>query len=542
MTVATSTDPVHQGSAPGTLWTVTNTAEALPGVLTPLAWTFWNEPCERGMRRAFSRLGVIPKSQVGFAPTPDERFSAAFCGRYAANVEALRVMADAMPGTSANAMEEQLLGTVRPGVANRPRRGRYPIVAMSLPRAARRLPKQLAALRAETDAWWRSSVAEAAAADASQCRALLAEAMGRFEAVMDPHAVGTMLCQALYEQVTKLATKAGRPELAGELVTGGEVEEAVVVADLWDVAHDRLSMTAFLDRHGYHGPNEGQVSSRSWREDAAPLDGQVAGLRALGPDASPAVVAERRARAREAAQAALLDALPTVRRRPARFVLRLARRYVPLREVGKAAFLQCIDVGRAASHRLGELMVADGTLADPGDVALLTAGELVDGTRGVDVRSLVEQRRREREHHLSVRLPDSWTGEPEPVPVADAGVAVEGEELEGLGVSPGVYEGTVRVVHDAADPNLEPGEVLVCETTDPSWASLMFVAGALVIDIGGAVSHGAIVARELGVPCVIGTRRACGWLHTGDVVRVDGNTGRVARLKAVRSAEANLAG
>ncbi|MEY2477490.1 MAG: rifampicin phosphotransferase, partial [Actinomycetota bacterium] len=357
-------DPLHQGSAPGTLWTVTNTAEALPGVLTPLAWTFWNEPCEMGMRRAFHRLGVIPASGVRFGVTPDERFSAAFCGRYAANVEALRVMADAMPGTSANAMEEQLLGTVREGVVNRPRRGRYPVVAVSLPRAARRLPGQLAALRADTDAWWRASVREIATADAARCRALLGEAMTRFEAVMEPHAVATMLCQALYEQVTKLAEKAGRPELAGELVTGGDVEEAALVADLWDVAQGTLTLDAFLDRHGYHGTNEGQVSSRSWREDPTPLRGQLDGLRSLGADASPAATAERRAVARGAAQAALLAALPVVRRRPARLVLRLARRYVPLREVGMAAFLQCIVVGRAASRRLGELLAADGTLAD----------------------------------------------------------------------------------------------------------------------------------------------------------------------------------
>ena len=529
--ITTGTDPVHQGSAPDTLWTVTNTAEALPGVLTPLAWTFWNEPCELGMRRAFNRLGVIPKSLVRFAPTPDERFSAAFCGRYAANVEALRFMADAMPGTSANAMEEQLLGTVRPGVSNRPRRGRYPVVAVSMPRTARKLPKQLATLRASTDTWWRSSVAELATADAARCRGLLAEAMARFQEVMDPHAVATMLCQALYEQVTKLAEKAGRPELAGELVTGGDVEEAAVVADLWAVANEQLSMAAFLDRHGYHGPNEGQVSSRSWREDPSPLDGQLAGLRALGPDASPALSAERRAAASLAAQAALLDALPAMRRRPARLVLRLARRYVPLREVGKTAFLQCIDVGRGAAHRLGELLAADGTLADADDIALLTTEEVLRGAVPTDVRSLVEQRRVERDHYLSVRLPDSWTGEPSPIPSTDAGVQVEGDELEGLGVSPGVYEGTVRVVRDPYDPTLEPGEVLVCETTDPSWASLMFVSGALVIDIGGAVSHGAIVARELGVPCVIGTRRACGWLQTGDLVRVDGNSGKVLRIK-----------
>ncbi|HEV3354874.1 MAG TPA: PEP-utilizing enzyme [Acidimicrobiales bacterium] len=525
-------DPVDQGSAPDTLWTVTNTAEALPGVLTPLAWTFWNEPCEMGMRRAFHRLGVIPKSGVRFATTADERYSAAFCGRYSANVDQMRLMADAMPGTSANAMEEQLLGAVRPGVANRPRRGRYPIVAVSLPRAARRLPKELAALRAETDAWWRASVREAATADASRCSALLTDAMDRFQTVMEPHAVSTMLCQALYEQVTKLAATAGRPELAGELVTGGDVEEAALVADLWDVAHGSLSMEAFLERHGYHGTNEGQVSSRSWREDTRPLRAQLDALRSLGADASPAAGAARRATARTAAQDELLRALPAVRRPQARLILRLAQRYVPLREVGKAAFLQCLDVGRAASRRLGELLAASGAIDDPDDVALLTTAELRADVLPRDAHAVVGERRAQRQRHLAVRVPDSWTGEPVPIPADDAGADVVGDTLDGLGVSPGVYEGTARLVTNPDDPSLQPGEVLVCETTDPSWASLMFVAGALVIDIGGAVSHGAIVARELGVPCVIGTRRAAGWLRTGDVVRVDGNTGTVTRVKA----------
>jgi pyruvate,water dikinase len=209
----------------------------------------------------------------------------------------------------------------------------------------------------------------------------------------------------------------------------------------------------------------------------------------------------------------------------------LARRYVPLREVGKAAFLQCIDVGRAASGRLGALLAASGAIDDADDVALLTTAELRADVLPIDARAVVNERRAQRERHLTVRVPDSWTGEPEPIPADGPGDTVVGDTLEGLGVSPGVYEGTARLVTDPDDPSLEPGEVLVCETTDPSWASLMFVAGALVIDIGGAVSHGAIVARELGVPCVIGTRRACGWLRTGDVVRVDGTTGAVARVK-----------
>jgi len=148
-----------------------------------------------------------------------------------------------------------------------------------------------------------------------------------------------------------------------------------------------------------------------------------------------------------------------------------------------------------------------------------------------DVRALVARRIEQRSVHLSHRLPDSWVGEPEPLPAEASAITVDDDELTGLGVSPGVYEGRARVVRDPADASLEPGEVLVCETTDPSWASLMFIAGALVIDIGGAVSHGAIVARELGVPCVVGLHHAMGWLATGDLVRVDGTTGSVTRTK-----------
>jgi pyruvate,water dikinase len=77
------------------------------------------------------------------------------------------------------------------------------------------------------------------------------------------------------------------------------------------------------------------------------------------------------------------------------------------------------------------------------------------------------------------------------------------------------------------DEPIEPGEILVCRTTDPSWASTMMLAAALVIDIGGAISHGAIVARELGIPCVIGTRNGTDVIRTGDTLVVDGGRGEV---------------
>jgi pyruvate,water dikinase len=102
--------------------------------------------------------------------------------------------------------------------------------------------------------------------------------------------------------------------------------------------------------------------------------------------------------------------------------------------------------------------------------------------------------------------------------------------LTGIGVSAGVVEGIVRVVTDPGFADVEPGEVLVAPTTDPSWASIMFVSTALVVDIGGALSHAAVVARELGVPCVVNTRSGTKALRTGDRVRVDGGKGTVEVL------------
>jgi pyruvate,water dikinase len=89
----------------------------------------------------------------------------------------------------------------------------------------------------------------------------------------------------------------------------------------------------------------------------------------------------------------------------------------------------------------------------------------------------------------------------------------------------------VRVVHDPDFTDVEPGEVLVAPTTDPSWASIMFVSAALVVDIGSVLSHAAVVARELGLPCVVNTRVGTRVLRDGDLVRVDGTAGTVTILR-----------
>ncbi|HEV7534624.1 MAG TPA: PEP-utilizing enzyme, partial [Acidimicrobiia bacterium] len=379
------------------------------------------------------------------------------------------------------------------------------------------------------------TVAPGAIPDGRAARARFKEAVHHYETVMRPHSVATMLAQALYDQLTKLAAAAGKPGLVTRLTTGyGQMEETTLMADLWAVSRDRLTLEQFLATHGYHGPAEGEISSRSWREDRAPLEALLATYKTMDDAAAPTAVEGQRVAEREAATAELLAALSPVRRPGARVLLAAAKRHIPLREVGKAAFLQALDGARAAARVMGEELALAGTVGAPDDVFYLTVDELL-GALPADPKEVVAYRRGKREEYLALRLPDTWTGVATPARIEATAAASTGDVLTGLAVSPGVVEGRARVVLDAATSELEPGEVLVCETTDPSWASLFLVASALVIDIGGALSHGAIVARELGVPCVINTRAGTRSLRTGDLLRVDGDRGVVTVLAAADS-------
>ena len=108
----------------------------------------------------------------------------------------------------------------------------------------------------------------------------------------------------------------------------------------------------------------------------------------------------------------------------------------------------------------------------------------------------------------------------------DAGTGV----LAGSPVSPGVVEGVVRVVLDPRSAQLAPGEILVCPGTDPAWTPLFLAAGGLVMEVGGLMTHGSVVAREYGIPAVVGVHEATTRLQTGQRVRVDGTAGRVEVL------------
>ena len=444
-------DPTHEQSGPATFWTTVNAAEALPGVATPLNWTFFGRTVERAFRGTFADMGVLPRSRVGVPASVDDRLWGIFFGRAAANLDTFRSLADLTPGTSGDALEVQIFGTVRPGVTSRRSLRRYPVAAVRLPAAALAVPRRLSRHRAAIEPFWQ----QPAPADADEARARFADALARFEAVMQPHTLAAMLSQGIYEQLRKLALAAGEPGLETRLMTGygSSFEEARLMADLWEVSRGARPMARFLSAHGYHGPAEGEISSRSWREDPTPLDALVETYRSMDDAASPLAVEQTQVAQREAATARLLAGLPRSRHPLARFVVRMASGYIPLREVGKTAFLQAVDSARAAARVIGTDLAGRGVLAQPDDVFYLTVDELL-GRVPPDAKELAVARRARRDEYLRLELPEAWTGQPVPIRIEAGPAASAGDVITGLPVSPGVVEGRARVILDPA--SIEP--------------------------------------------------------------------------------------
>ncbi len=102
--------------------------------------------------------------------------------------------------------------------------------------------------------------------------------------------------------------------------------------------------------------------------------------------------------------------------------------------------------------------------------------------------------------------------------------------FSGSPVSPGVVEGSVRVVFDPRTANLLPGEIMVCPGTDPSWTPLFLTAGGLIMEVGGMMTHGGVVAREYGIPAIVGVTDATSRLKTGQRIRLDGSSGIIQCL------------
>lgn len=510
---------------PAIQWTTVNAAEAFPGVPTQLTWSYCGTAAEQLARGGFHAIGVLTGPETPVPRDPGRRLLNIFWGHVAINLDLFRMVADRIPGSSGDAVESQFFAAPRPGrstVTSRPGWRRYPFVAGKMPVAAIRARRKLVVPAGHQR--WQDSVARPLRSRA-EILDRLRDAFGWLGS-MHEHAVISMVAQGLWEQVHNRAEAVGKAAVAQQLLADGTgSEEVVMVRDLWAVSRDLQPLDVFLGRHGFHGPAKLELAARSWREDARPLEALVASYRTMDESKSPAALQERQARAAAEGARELLAALPRLQRTPVGRLLSMARTAMRLREAGRVGMLRAADVARHAARALGEDLARAGVLEEPGHVYHLSWDEVTSPP--ADAGDLIAQRQAGYAWYQGVELPERWVGDVEPIEVAGDDPAI----LTGIGVSSGVVEGTARVISSPDDSaGLEPGEILVCRTTDPSWATYFLVADGVVIDVGGPLSHGAIVAREMGIPCVINVGCGTRVLKSGDRIRVDGDSGEVIRL------------
>jgi rifampicin phosphotransferase len=345
-----------------------------------------------------------------------------------------------------------------------------------------------------------------------------------------PHNVTTEMDLDLWRLAT--AVRAGGASAdAVRHGTAGELAERYRAGTLPPVLQRGLG--DFLGRYGFRAVAEIDVGVPRWAEDPAHLLGVLANYLQLDDSgrAPDAVFAGSAAQA-EGMVAVLTDrAHRRGRLRGALVALALdrARQMAGLRELPKYDLVLVLGQVRALLASIGADLVTAGVLAEAGDVFALELGEVRDALRGGrGLQDVVAGRREAYEREMARRrvprvlLSDGT--EPEAVaagPPADAGALV------GTAASAGTVTGRARVVLEPTGAHLVPGEVLVAPSTDPGWTPLFLTAGGLVMEMGGANSHGAVVAREYGIPAVVGVPGATSHLVTGQEVTVDGTRGVV---------------
>jgi pyruvate,water dikinase len=292
-------------------------------------------------------------------------------------------------------------------------------------------------------------------------------------------------------------------------------------------------MTGFLGRYGHRAVAEIDLGMPRWSDDPSHLFGVLAGYLRLDPGA--ATPEQHFADGARDARTMMLTLVRRARRRGrlravvVRFCLRRARALVGMREMPKFLIVTAMSRARAEMLRIGRELAESARIAEPEDVFFLDFDETRRAAAGDDLRAVVSERRERydaelrRRHVPRVMLSDGTELEA----VGSGSAAAEAGALRGTPASAGTVTAPARVVLDPVGARLEPGEILVAPSTDPGWTPLFLTAGGLVMEMGGANSHGAVVAREYGIPAVVGVPRATEVITTGAEVTVDGAGGVV---------------
>jgi pyruvate,water dikinase len=526
---------------PNDVFTWCNIGEMMPGAVTPLTYSITARGIDIGMQRAYRRVGVrVP-------PGDGVRYVGMFYGHLFLNLTTLSEIAADVAGSTKAQMCMALCGRDVEEVAD-------PKPAPALRRAisgaryfanlaaGAKHRNELDALRASLDlprlgtarqlyraidenlpqVWKAYELHLHSSASSGALSPILLGILAKGEEPTQEHhaEVAEMLAGAKDVESADIAE--GVERVIERLLENPDAEETFAWADpeaalAWICSRDAGNagdeFGRYLGRHGHRAVRELELRQKGWAVDPMPLITSLqSGLRARLDHGAP-----HRA---EAARGTSAEEHPFIRR-----LLPLAHAAIRCREHTKSGLVAVTTEFKHAYRALGSRMAEEGRLPDQDAVFFLThqeLGELLRGRR--ELADVAVSRRRVIDYQMPLHFPQIFRNRPEPLRLEP----VEGEDgaLIGKPVSRGSVTGRARVVDTLEEAAaLQAGEILIAPITDVGWTPYFSMIAGLATDVGSAVSHGAVVAREYGLPAVVNLRVATSRFQTGDLVTLDGDRG-----------------
>lgn len=363
-------------------------------------------------------------------------------------------------------------------------------------------------------------------ADPDDLDALLRGLLGNVTTEMDLE-VGDLADVA--RQSPALVAHLSQHDVNTVLDTVAEVEGGPAFLSAWN---------GFMNRYGMRGPSEIDISRKRWYEDPSSLLQVIIGnlrhetsgghrkkhqkLSAEGEAAGERLVA--------AAQHGLFGA---VKGRIARRLVRVARNQLAIREHPKFLLIRTLGLAKEAILEAAQLLLEAGRIDELDDIWYLDLIELIHALEQPkeELRQRIAKQQAQMARYRHMTPPRIITSDGEIPVVKHSGQNVPEGALAGNPVSSGIIEGIAKVVLDPTSEILTPGEILIAPFTDPGWTPLFINAAALVMEVGGLMTHGSVVAREYGIPAVVGVLDATKIIESGQKIRVNGDLGYVEILE-----------
>ena len=531
---------------PDDVLTISNVSEMMPGAVCPLTGSFTGWGIDYGLQHMQVIVGARPVIEK------DWQITAWAFGHLFLNLTGNVVMSSAVLGSTVEQTGQALCGRIIPELKALPAQPLYRQVinTVKLLRYCLRAPGVVDQFGRELDAFkieqqinsklmWAQLETKSAFFNHAMAVHIQSSALSGFLCTIVENMVSGRSNDSTSEEqgeaVRLLAGATGVESavmleeldtLIDGIVTQPDAEQAFQKAEAGDAvawlqgnAELAPAFTGFLHDHGHRGYRELCMRDPAWRDDPTPL---IQSMQA-------AVHARLTTGAHRPMHTADIDWSSLSR--GLRWVLPKAHDAIRRREHTKSQLVDVAHRFKCGFRQLGKVLQEEGALPDADLVNFLSIAELSKfvASPGPAAVKRALARRDALQYQQQFEFPEISVGVPQPLQARTVD-STDGV-LHGRPASRGVVEGVVRVAHTLAEAAaLQPGEILITPITDIGWTPYFSLIGGLVTDLGSSVSHGAVIAREYGLPCVVNTREGTRYFISGDRVRLDGDKGTVERL------------